>query len=62
LVTATVLFAVIVVNYAVSTFQQFITVEDNPQLSRLKTLEESLINQTSILYNQTIPAIPNNPP
>jgi hypothetical protein len=62
LVTATVLFAVIVVNYAVSTFQQFVNVEDNPQLSRLKTLEDTLLNQTSNLYNQTIPEIPDEPP
>ena len=62
LVTATVLFAVIVVNYAVNTFQQFVNVEDNPQLSRLKTLEDSLLNQTSGLYNQTLPDVPNEPP
>jgi hypothetical protein len=62
LVTSTVLFAVIVVNYAVSTFQQFVNVEDNPQLSRIKMLEDSLLNQTNSLYNQTLPQIPNEPP
>jgi hypothetical protein len=62
LVTSTVLFAVIVVNYAVNTFQQFVNVEDNPQLNRLKTLEDSLLEQTSGLYNQTLPAVPNEPP
>jgi hypothetical protein len=62
LVTATVMFAVIVVNYAVSTFQEFVNIQDNPQFSRIKSLQDSLLNQTSILYNQTIPAVPDNSP
>ncbi|MCW4025265.1 MAG: hypothetical protein NWF01_09565 [Candidatus Bathyarchaeota archaeon] len=62
LVTAAVLFAVVAINYTVDIFQQFTNIEDNPQLSMINSLEESLLNQTSLLYNQTIPAIPNNPP
>ncbi|MCW4025617.1 MAG: hypothetical protein NWF01_11380 [Candidatus Bathyarchaeota archaeon] len=59
LVTSAVMLCCFVVNYAITVSEQTIQTEDNPQLDRLRTLEELLLNQTSQLLNQTQIGIPN---
>ncbi len=60
LVTSAVMLCCFVVNYAIAVTEQTIQTEDNPQLDKLHTLEELLLNQTNQLLNQTQVGIPNS--
>jgi hypothetical protein len=62
LVTSTVVLACIVVDYAVTIVQQTLNTDNIPQLARIKNIENSLLNQTDNLFNQTAPELPGQPP
>ncbi len=47
LITSSVILASIVVGFAVNISQQTLSVEDNPQLERLQSLQDQMLNQTS---------------
>ncbi len=61
LVTSTVVIACIVVTYAANVVEQTLNTENIPELGRLKSLQNSLLNQTDSFLNQTLPqpAYPN---
>jgi len=61
LVTASVVLACIVVDYAVVIVQNTLQTTNIPQLERLKSIENSLLNETDYLWNQT-QAIPQSTP
>ncbi len=58
LVVSAVLFACIVVEYAVSIFEQTLQTQNTPYMDRIRELEDLIINQTDKLLNQTILEIP----
>ena len=58
LVTATVVFACIVVDYAITVMQATLNTENIPQLGRIRNIESSILNQTDSLFNQTVPELP----
>jgi hypothetical protein len=62
LVTSAVVFACVVVSYAVNIAEQTLNTDNMPQLDRIKNLENNFLNQTSNIYNQTLPELPNQPP
>ncbi|HEX7482175.1 MAG TPA: hypothetical protein VF350_01740 [Candidatus Bathyarchaeia archaeon] len=62
LITSTVVLACVVVDYAVSIMQQTLNTENIPQLSRIRNIENSILNQTDNLFNQTQPDLPSQPP
>jgi hypothetical protein len=55
LITASVVFACIVVDYAVSVVQSTLQTTNIPQLERLRNIQSSILNQTDSLFNQTYP-------
>jgi hypothetical protein len=59
LVTSTVVFACLVIDYAVTIMQQTLNTENIPQLSRIRNLESSILNHTDNLFNQTLPELPS---
>jgi hypothetical protein len=61
LITSTVVFACIVVDYAVTIAQQTLNTENIPQLGRIRNIESSILNQTDSLFNQTAPEPPGQP-
>lgn len=61
LITASVAFACVVVDFAVSSMQQTLNVTNNPQLDRLKSIENSLMNQTD-LFSLSPPQLTTPPP
>jgi len=61
LVTAAVVLACIVVNYAVTLAQQTANNESNPNYEPIKNLESNLLNQTYQIINQTQPLLPGQP-
>jgi|WetSurMetagenome_2_1015567.scaffolds.fasta_scaffold04688_7 hypothetical protein len=61
LVTSAVVISCFVVNYAVNIVEQTIDTDHNPQLDRLKNLEDKFLNENSNLYNQTLPELPDQP-
>ena len=61
LVTAAVVLACVVVNYAVTVVEQTLDTENIPQLDRIKKLESNIINQTNQLLNETQPQLPSQP-
>lgn len=61
LVTASVVLACVVVDYAVIIVQNTLQTTNIPQLERLKTIENSLLNATDSLWNQTQPIPPSTP-
>jgi hypothetical protein len=62
LVVAAVVFACAVITFAVNTMERTINTQDMPQLGQLKDLENSLLNQTNIIMNGTLPQLPNPTP
>ena len=61
LITASVVLACVVVDYAVSALQNTINTTNIPQLDRLRNIENSLLNQTNN-YNGTQLQLPSEPP
>jgi hypothetical protein len=61
LITASVAFACVVVDFAISSMQQTLNVTNNPQFDRLKSIENSLLNQTD-LFSLNPPQLPTSPP
>ena len=59
LITSTVVLACIVIVYAVDTVQQSFT-GDSPQMQLINSIQESVLNQTS-LFNGTLPVFPADP-
>jgi hypothetical protein len=60
LLTSTVVFACVVVTYAISIAESTINAENFPAIGQLKDLQESILNQTNNIYsNQTSNAIPS---
>ena len=62
LITATVILAAVVVDYAVGIVQTTLNTQNIPQLDRIKNIENSILNQTDSFFNQTQPQLPNQPP
>lgn len=60
LITSVVVFACVLIDYAVTIVQETVQNTDTQQLDRLKNLEGIISNQTGILFNQTQPPIPND--
>jgi len=55
LLTASIILACVVVDYAVNVSQATLQTTNVPQLQHLKNIENSILNQTDDLYNQTTP-------
>ncbi len=51
-VTSAVILACVVVDYAVVIFEQTFDTEDMPQIDRIRTLENIILNQTDNLINE----------
>jgi len=51
-VTSAVILACVVVDYAVVIFEQTLDTEDMPQIDRIRTLENIILNQTDNLINE----------
>ncbi|TET27983.1 MAG: hypothetical protein E3J73_01555 [Candidatus Bathyarchaeum sp.] len=51
-VTSAVILACVVVDYAVVIFEQTLDTEDTPQIDRIRTLENIILNQTDNLINE----------
>ena len=62
LVTSTVILACVVVDYAVSIMEQTLNTQNIPQLSRIRSIQDSILNQTDQLFNSTLPQLPTEPP
>ena len=62
LITSAVILTAVVIDYAVSVIQTTLNTENIPQLGRLRNIENSILNQTDSLFNQTQPELPNQPP
>jgi hypothetical protein len=59
LVTSAVVLTCVVVDYAVNIVQQTLNTDNIPQLDRIRNIENSLLNQTDVLFNQTLPPSPD---
>ena len=55
LITASVMLTCVVIDYAVTIVEATFQTTNLPQPERLKNLQSSLLNQTSYLFNQTLP-------
>jgi hypothetical protein len=62
LITSAVILVFVVVDYSVTIIQQTLNTQNNPQLARLKNIENNALNQTDGLFNQTQPELPVQPP
>ena len=62
LITSAVVLACVVVDYAVGIVVEVLHTENIPQLSRIRDIENGILNQTDNLFNQTQPELPNQPP
>ncbi len=51
-VTSAVILVCVVVDYAVVIFEQTLDTEDMPQIDRIRTLENIILNQTDNLINE----------
>jgi len=51
-VTSAVILACVVVEFAVTTFEQTLDAEDSPQIERIREIENSILNQTDALLNE----------
>ncbi len=54
LITSCVMITCVVVDYAVTIVQNTMQTTNIPQLDKLKQIEQSLLNQTDTLWNQTL--------
>ena len=59
LITASVMLTCVVIDYAVSVMQTTLQTTNIPQLDRLRGIQNSILNQTDSLWNQT-QALPQN--
>jgi hypothetical protein len=59
LITASVILTCVVIDYAVSVMQTTLQTTNIPQLGRLRDIQNSILNQTDSLWNQT-QALPQN--
>jgi hypothetical protein len=57
LVTSCVVLTCIVIDYAVVIFQDSLQTTNIPQLDRIRQLQQSLLNETDSLFNQTLPEV-----
>ncbi len=55
LITASVVMTCVVIDYAICVIQTTLQTTDIPQLDRLKEIENTILNQTDALFNQTQP-------
>jgi len=55
LVVASVMLCCVVIDYAVGMVQSTVQTDNNPHLQQVKDLETSILNQTQVLLNQTMP-------
>jgi hypothetical protein len=62
LITAAVVIACVVVDFAVNTVEQTLNTQNLPQLDRLKNLQNNLLNQTDNIINGTMHQLPCEPP
>ena len=62
LVTSTIVLACVVVNYAVTVIEQTLNTQNIPQLDRLKSIQDNILNQTDRMFNDTLPQLPTDPP
>jgi hypothetical protein len=61
LITASVAFACVVVDFAVSSMEQTLNMTNIPQLDRLKSIENNLMNQTDP-FSLSQPQLTSSPP
>jgi hypothetical protein len=61
LIAASVAFACVVVDFAISSMQQTLNITNNPQIERLRSIENSLMNQTDP-FSLSPPQLPTTPP
>ena len=59
LITAAVVFASVVITFAVSVVEQTVNMENIPEMDRMLELQNSLLNQTSYFLNQTATELPS---
>lgn len=59
LVASAVVLCCVVVNYSVSIVEQTLTNQNIPELGRIKSFQNNLLNQTDSLFNQTMPQPPD---
>jgi hypothetical protein len=62
MVTSAVVIACVVVSYAVSVMEQTLNTQNIPELDRIRNIQNSILNQTDSLFNQTQPELPDQPP
>jgi len=55
LVTASVVLCCVVIDYAISVVETTLQTDNIPQLQRIRNVENSILNQTDTLFNQTVP-------
>jgi ethanolamine transporter EutH len=60
LITTSVVFACVVIDYAVSAIQNTLNTSNIPQLDRIKSIESNLMNQTDA-FSGTQPQLPGEP-
>ena len=60
LVTSAVMIACVVVGYAVTIVEATIQNHNVPEFARLKELQDSLLNETDGIFNQTTPQLPDS--
>ena len=53
LITSAVILTCVVIDYAVVVVQQTVQTTNIPQLDKLRSIENSVLNQTDSLFNQT---------
>ncbi|XES76415.1 MAG: hypothetical protein ACBZ72_09555 [Candidatus Bathyarchaeia archaeon] len=61
LLTSAVILTCVVIDYAVVVVQSALQTSNIPQLDRLRALEDSVLNQTDSLFNQTLPQTQQTP-
>lgn len=61
LVTSAVILTCVVINYAVVAVQDTLQTSNIPQLDQLKSIQNSVLNQTNYVLNQTITQPQNSP-
>ena len=60
LITTSVVFACVAIDYAVSAIQNSLNTTNIPQLDRIKSIESNLMNQTDA-FSGTQPQLPSEP-
>jgi len=53
IVVSAVILASVVIDYTVAVFEETLKMDDMPQLDRIRDLQDSLLNQTDRLLNET---------